>query len=1118
MKFYKIFSVMKLLVIISVLVMNSKLHADKFLPHMKISKTGAVELDGLNIRTIFFGKKWLGYRDQNWQIIKHYKGSPVIKSNSWKMEGEFLTSSSAFKIVETITKSSPDSVNYNVTLNSKGIEAEVIALGVGMKTDVFSGRKIVLDSSTIVLPPIFKNNVVCSKEVRKISIPSLSGITTFEAVKGSLCVLIQDDRAYNNKNYTLRIFFDKSKGMISNTSLNINIKYHPYKSDPISLSSVANMGFKDQHAGDKKGGWTDQGQNDLRQFNPEQNIFNGVTFDIPEADKNDGKSCVVLAGSDRNYFPGAVKVSGAGKKGKYLYLLHASAWSPSNKIPIGNIKLKFEDGSSQSIPIKSKIDVGDWWQPYPLPNASVAWTSENKKSYVGLYLSRFPISEKAIKSIRLESLKKAVWMIVGLSVGDDVPQANPHNYYIVKNSNWQPFNHAVSVIPGSILDFSDMLDSPAGKYGKVLIRNGQFEFADKPGEKQRFYGTNLCFSANYQSKEQTEKLVADLVRMGYNTIRIHHYDRELRNKNIKAADCLNPEMMGKLDYLFSLLKKNGIYIAIDLYTIRPSLPGEIKELNGKSLVLQEYKMYTALIDGVFENWKKFASKLLNHVNPYTGLKWKDDPALFNICLLNENNINAHWSTTFDSRKLYQKVFAGWLKRNKLHAKNEEERSKLFNKFTTEIQIKLFLKCHNFIKELGTKAHITDMNMQSYIPLQLVRDNMDYVDNHIYWDHPRYIGKNGRKTYAYKNRSSMLELASAPRTIMPTRIFGKPFALSEYNFCAPNRYRAESGLLIAAYAALQGWDVIHRFAYSHWFRNVLKPMAINRFDIVTDPINLLSDRIAVLMFISGNLKAASTKIPFVISKNSLDNPDAFKWAKGEFPKSYSKLGLLVKIGSVVLSDQKKLPASFKCAVGNESFPNSLLSGGKYFKASSNLYKQLEEKAFLPANLIDNEKGTFKSETGQIILNSRQKFFRTQSDFSEGFVINGKQQISGKQVTVKNNSDFAVVFLSSRDRQKLKNSKRILVFHLSDVRNSQACFKDSNHSILLKPGKLPHLVKRGSATITLKNIGADNLKVWPVDMRGKRGEEIRALKNGNTITFKAETIQKTGTFMIYEIGVK
>ena len=71
-------------------------------------------------------------------------------------------------------------------------------------------------------------------------------------------------------------------------------------------------------------------------------------------------------------------------------------------------------------------------------------------------------------------------------------------------------------------------DAPAGKHGWLKANaDGTFASSGKPGQPVRFYGVNFCFSAHYITHEQSDRLADRLVRLGYNTVRLHHYEGEL---------------------------------------------------------------------------------------------------------------------------------------------------------------------------------------------------------------------------------------------------------------------------------------------------------------------------------------------------------------------------------------------------------------------------------------------------------------------------------------------------------------------------------------------------------------------------------------------------------------
>jgi hypothetical protein len=138
-----------------------------------------------------------------------------------------------------------------------------------------------------------------------------------------------------------------------------------------------------------------------------------------------------------------------------------------------------------------------------------------------------------------------------------------------------------------------MNDAPAGKWGRMKARDGHFEFEQRPGQPVRFYGTNLCDKANFQEKASCERLAAQFSRMGYNSVRLHHYDRHLPRPGQPISAGFDPEKLDQFDYLFHCLKQQGLYVTIDLYTVRKALKGEIAEVN-RDVSLGEFKALAAI--------------------------------------------------------------------------------------------------------------------------------------------------------------------------------------------------------------------------------------------------------------------------------------------------------------------------------------------------------------------------------------------------------------------------------------------------------------------------------------------------------------------------------------------
>ncbi|WP_157837228.1 cellulase family glycosylhydrolase, partial [Geminisphaera colitermitum] len=228
--------------------------------------------------------------------------------------------------------------------------------------------------------------------------------------------------------------------------------------------------------------------------------------------------------------------------------------------------------------------------------------------------------------------------------------------------DWAPYDHKLDIAPGSIFDRAALIDAPAGKYGPLTITpSGQFEYANRPGQRVRFYGINLCFDANFPTHAQADALADRLARSGYNAVRLHHYDRELVNQQKRhsvSSHDLDPAQLDRIDYLFAALKKRGLHINIDMHSMRSFSPAEIPDLDQR--IEMEIKHLVPISETAFAAWAAFAQKLLTHQNPHTGLTWAADPALIGICMLNEDtffgDINRHSPKLL---ALYQKAFERW---------------------------------------------------------------------------------------------------------------------------------------------------------------------------------------------------------------------------------------------------------------------------------------------------------------------------------------------------------------------------------------------------------------------------------------------------------------------------
>jgi hypothetical protein len=184
----------------------------------------------------------------------------------------------------------------------------------------------------------------------------------------------------------------------------------------IDLKEGVNRGFADEDSGDKQGGWTDFGSGaDLRDIPTGMNSFSGmVPFDIIPPGGNDGRSCIVLAGPQRDYFPQESPVIAVNRKCEKLYFLHTAMYVKAPKgEAILDYEITFEDGQAIVVPMKNQVDLADWWMASDYENAQVVYRDGDKCVFVSEWSN--PSPAKAIVGIKAISKGNAIPIVLAIT-------------------------------------------------------------------------------------------------------------------------------------------------------------------------------------------------------------------------------------------------------------------------------------------------------------------------------------------------------------------------------------------------------------------------------------------------------------------------------------------------------------------------------------------------------------------------------------------------------------------------------------------------------------------------------------------------------------------------------
>lgn len=1082
--------------------------------------TGAFWLDGLDFAVAHFTPGWTVTPQGQ---LRANDGYPKREGGAWETRGELPLRGEAVLPVfaQKMTPAGDRAfrVDYRVT-HPEGVTTQELALQVTLPLELGAGRPVIVDGKSQVLPEVFSARQILHEAIiqpRTLVLPSTTG--TVE-ITGSFSLLVQDQRAWSQEGgYTVRIRFDVSDRRLVDAGLELGIRHLPWRSTPVSIRDQVNRGFHDEVAEDGKGGWTDQGaSNDLAEMTTGAVTAAGVSFDVIDPRTNGGRSAIVLGGTDKRGAPRNVTVPvTGGPVWKNLYLMHAGAWMPKPGQVFGRLQVRYADGSEGAHELRADRDVGNWWSPVALLNGAVGWTGVNASSaLVGLYVSRFPLEPKPLASVRLEATADALWMVAGVSGSpDDLEPFHPTlPMTAAPGPDWAPIDHQVEIERGSVFDFTALADAPAGKYGPIRITpSGQFEFEKRPGDRVRFWGVNLCFSANYLEPHEAEMLASRLAASGYNAVRLHHFDRALSAKG-KPTYELDAAQLDKLDHLVAALKRHGLYVNIDLFTSRDFDPEQMAAMGIDPAfeVGAQFKSLVPISEAAFDDWRRFAKNLLTHRNPHTGLTWAEDPAMVGICPVNEDPLPIWMDRAPAVRKRYDALFAPWWEVAANRAKAGGNRETGFNLFVHEKQIASDARMKEFLRSIGAHAPLTGVNFQSTQALTFVRENYDYVDNHQYWDHPDFPEKKWELPNRFSQSSAVKSAAPAPRGLMATRVWGKPYTVTEFNFVRPNRYRAEGGVFMPAYAALQDWDGLYNFDYASHRASILQPGTAGTFSIANDPIGLLADRVSALVFRRGDIRPAMGSIGFAVR-----TPDAFGAQEKDFPPAFSRLGLITRIGSGTgtpseEADRHRLDA---VVVGPGV---TVTTGGKVQRADNELVRRLASAGVIPAGSVDKAETRYVSDTGEIELRSAEGALKVVTPRSELFVLPAGQEFAGDRVSVRNGRTFGTVSVVSVDGRPLGESARVLVMHLTDALATGARFAHGDRRLLESRGGLPYLVNAGGVEILLRLDAGKKWTAWAVDMTGKRQREVPLVAHDGGWLLSAETVSGANVQLAYEIAAE
>ncbi len=355
----------------------------------------------------------------------------------------------------------------------------------------------------------------------------------------------------------------------------------------------------------------------------------------------------------------------------------------------------------------------------------------------------------------------------------------------------------------------------------------------------------------------------------------------------------------------------------------------------------------------------------------------------------------------------------------------------------------------------------------------IQQRMDVIDSHAYWQHPDFHGKGwGADDWTVKNipMAGRADGGTLPGLALQ-RVAGKPYICTEYSHPAPNEFAAEGFPLLCAYAALQDWDGIFAFAYSHRTDDWEKRYFPSFFDIDQHPVKMATLPASVAMFMRGDVRASRS---FGIA--AAEPSEAIETARKHGPRISGDLFLLPEWGANPLTHRVGIELSKLGIVQSPNETTAMVHESFGWKTEGNVPMVESTRSYAAIGI----KAGQHLEFGWRINRGSLKSSPEMREYAE---------VS----TPKGSQDWAAILLTVVEGETFSSARRILITATGRAANTDMKWtSDAHESVGRDWGRAPSLVEGIAAKITLP-VSGKKMKAWALDERGQRRDEI-PLKDG------------------------
>ncbi len=675
----------------------------------------------------------------------------------------------------------------------------------------------------------------------------------------------------------------------------------------------------------------------------------------------------------------------------------------------------------------------------------------------------------------------------------------------------------------SIIDMSRLVPAPAGQFGFVQRRGADLVFSQS-GRKVKFWGICAGMTTAEKLRDQQARLYA---KYGINMVRQHPVEGViglLQRDPGSGHRRFDPQRLDVLDRWFATLKKHGIYMTWScfyphLITADDGYPEdlfrELPEQDGARSTSGLVNVMPQLQEAEWQ-WLK---TLLVHKNPYTGLRYVDDPALAIVEVHNEDCI--FWHAPLNQiasdkpqfpkhAALLQRHWMGWLQKryaddealkkawgrglrsgDSLHNpalgvyaaweleadgphfnKAEKARAGDFIRFLAETQRDYYLHRRRQLRELGFQGVTVSTAWQSGGPASdpanlWCDDAMDAIDRHNYFGGG--AGGHGIKPGRVDNGTHLAQPGSHLLATGFYQVEDKPMIVTEWTQMPPNQWKAEAAPLLAFYGmGLQGWDASYQFAGG---RPRIGGGWPDMSSYVTETPHYLGQFPALAFAVyRGHVEEA----PLAAARRL--KPDEIFRGIDALNQDFTGGGY----------DQKELR-------GNLATPKEVLAIGRVTTKIAD--SQQPSTAVDWSKYWDRQRKIVRSMTGQLSWHYGRRVVAIHTPKTQGLVgFAGGASYNLPGVRVRVITPFVSLLFTPLDDQPLVESKQILITAMA--RDSQTGARyNADGSQLLDAGRPPLLMEPVQAELTFPGLPLTSVKA--VDIYGVPTDKDVA-REGNRFT--------------------